>query len=136
MIEKDHSNLCPVLAQTIFKSCLICLHPALLHAAEILLVFAGVGNGGFSAKCAQLTACHNFLERSLIQTMTLLENPDQLSSEGCGGMMVNVIFKGKASATHFYVCLSLDEGNSRVSGMKENMDQCEREQERRCMAVL
>lgn len=58
------------------------------------------------------------------------------SSEGCGGMMVNVIFKGKASATDFCVCQFLDVGNLHISWMKENMGQCKREQERRCTAVL
>lgn len=81
VIGKDHSNLCPILAQTIFKSYLSCLHHAFLHAAEILLFFADVGNCGFLAKCAQsrrLSVHHNFVESSLIRNMTLLENPDQL----------------------------------------------------------
>lgn len=37
------------------------------------------------------------------------------SSEGRGGMMVNLIFKGKASATDFCVCQFLDESNFHVS---------------------
>lgn len=45
------------------------------------LVPGGVGDGGFSAKYAhsrQLTVHHNFVESSLIQIMTFLENPEQL----------------------------------------------------------
>lgn len=42
---------------------------------------SGVGDSGFSAKYAQsrqLTVHHNFVESSLTQTMTFLENPEQL----------------------------------------------------------
>lgn len=46
---RDHSNLCPVLAQAVYKSCLSCLHYSVSHTAGIPLVPGGVGDGGFSA---------------------------------------------------------------------------------------
>lgn len=81
MFGRDHGNLCPVLAQAVYKSCLSRLLYTVLHTAGILLVPSGVGGGGFSAKYAQssqLTVYHNFVESSLIQIMTFLKNPDQL----------------------------------------------------------
>lgn len=75
---RDHSNLCPVLAQAVFKSCLSCLHCTLLHTAGMLLVPGGVVFSTKYPQSRQLTVHHNFIESSLIQIITFLEYPEQL----------------------------------------------------------
>lgn len=78
---RDHSNLCPVLAQAVYNSRLSCLHYIVLHTAGILLVPSAAGDGGFAVKYAQsrqLMVHHNSVESSLIQIIIFPENPEQL----------------------------------------------------------
>lgn len=50
----------------------------------------------------------------------LQETQITFSGEGCEGAVVNVIFKGEASAKAVHVCQFLDEGKLHISWMREN----------------